>query len=316
MPNISKIKSGDVFGRLTVLGRAPSRNGRTFWHCKCECGNECEVSGQEMARTNRPGAKSCGCLRKELHKERVTTHGMSHSSEFSIWGNILDRCRNPNSHSYANYGGRGITICKEWEKFETFYADMGPRPSGHSLDRIDNDKGYSKENCRWATAKEQNNNRRSNVNLTIGDETKTIAGWSEATGVNVNTIQKRLYDGMDIKEAVETPVRKWEKTKNDSVKNQLFTHDGEEHTLSEWAKITGIAVSTLHCRITAGWDISRALTKKMENSDITFDGETLPLTEWAKRKGLSPQLLRSRVKQGWSIDAALNTPARPLKKKA
>lgn len=148
--------TGKTFGRLTVISRAPSRGPTTYWHCKCSCGNTREVASQSLRLE---AARSCGCLRKELLTARNTSHGMKGSYIYGIWKGMIQRCTNSARSHYKRYGGRGIKVCKRWEKFENFYADVGDRPtSSHTLDRIDNDGDYTLENCRWATPKEQKRN--------------------------------------------------------------------------------------------------------------------------------------------------------------
>lgn len=124
----------------------------------CICGN---LFKTRRASVRSGHTKSCGCLRDSSTSERFRTHGRSRTSEFYTWQALIQRCTNVNDSGWKHYGGRGITVCSEWlNSFETFLSDMGPRPPGLSLDRIDNDKGYSKDNCRWATIEVQNNNKR------------------------------------------------------------------------------------------------------------------------------------------------------------
>jgi hypothetical protein len=153
--------------------------------------------------------KSCGCLRSINHNKRILKHGLSRTSEYNSWKSMIDRCCKDGREDFNMYKGRNITICKEWYDFNNFIKDMGERPYNTTLDRIDNDLGYYKENCKWSTNKEQSRNRRSNVFLTIDGITKSIIEWSEHENVTTSymTICKRLKNGWSHKEAVFKPTR-------------------------------------------------------------------------------------------------------------
>jgi hypothetical protein len=177
------------FSLLTVVG-FESEGGRRVWVCKCDCGSTTRVS--PASKLSRGNTKSCGCLRTKRACERGTHH-MSKTAEYNTWVAIKKRCYSQTDTGYDNYGGRGITVCSEWrDDFDAFYRDMGPRPEGTSIDRIDNDKGYSKENCRWATREMQNTNKRSNRHITALGETRLLKEWAEHTRINRTTLAYRL----------------------------------------------------------------------------------------------------------------------------
>lgn len=149
---------GQKFGRLTVLERAENaKNGAVHWKCHCECGNVVIVRGDSL----RLGiTRSCGCLKSELAIKRNTKHGMSKTPEYDTWSHMLQRCNNPKDANYNNYGFRGITVCDKWKKFDGFFEDMGLKPKGLTIERKNNDLGYCKKNCCWATYTKQRRNQR------------------------------------------------------------------------------------------------------------------------------------------------------------
>ena len=144
----------------------------------------------------RKRTQSCGCLKKDTAGKQNLTHGMAgknkKSAEYAAWASTLARCYNSKNPGYKNYGGRGIAVCQEWDSFEAFYRDMGPRPIGHTLERKNTNEPYCKNNCKWATQKEQQNNRRNNRFLTYNNKTKTLAQWAEEFNIKYNTLWARL----------------------------------------------------------------------------------------------------------------------------
>lgn len=152
------IPMGTVFGGWTVVGGPIQKSLKKYYVCACECGAQREIY-QYHLRSGQ--SSSCGCRAAASTARRSTKHGMTGSPEYRVWRAMIDRCCRKRSRRFKDYGGRGIGVCPRWrDSFESFYEDMGPRPSkSHSLDRIDNDAGYSLENCRWATLVEQARNK-------------------------------------------------------------------------------------------------------------------------------------------------------------
>lgn len=242
--------SGRKFSRWTVLGFSHATPNK-YWYCECECGTVRAVPANTLASGV---SKSCGCLCIELGLRKK--HGKSGESIYAIWLGILSRCRNKNNIYYNYYGGRGITVCDRWLKFENFLKDMGDRPNGMSIDRIDVNGNYEKSNCRWATWKEQANNKRTNTFLTFNNKTQTLAMWANETGINAETIAYRLKNKWTIDSALTTAVR-------GSVDSPLSTHvtyQGEIFSLTELAEKYGLNRGTLSNRLVSGWGIEAAVT--------------------------------------------------------
>lgn len=189
------MNTGDRYGNWTVIDR---QQGHKKALCLCACGAKKLVNKHNLTRNK---SKSCGCIGKHL---RALRHGLSGIPEYQIWKAIKARCYNKNHKNYPDYGGRGITVCDEWfNNFEAFYADMGSRPgSRYSIDRINNEEGYFKENCRWSTQTQQTRNTRRSRWVTINNETRTVAEWAEITGIRSSTIYHRLYAGCSDAEAL------------------------------------------------------------------------------------------------------------------
>jgi hypothetical protein len=191
MPKLIEI-TGQRFGRLIVIGLEPIRippGRQPKWMCLCECGATTFV---ESSMLRRGRTRSCGCL-KRTHGHTV---GGMMSGTYRTWRDMLGRCCDPKRKEFERYGGRGISICDRWRSsFADFLADMGEKPPGLTIERINNNGNYCKENCRWATVAEQNRNQRRNHWILVGNETKTLTDWSIDRGVPRSTIHKRLAKG-------------------------------------------------------------------------------------------------------------------------
>ena len=195
---------GKKFNRLTVLSVAVQGKIST-WNCGCDCG------GTTLLKTNAITSgrvKSCGCLKVEKAKsgDSRRSHGMRQSDTYKSWQKMKERCYNSNSNRYHRYGGRGITVSKDWiASFDSFLLDMGERPPGTTLGRADNDLPYCKSNCVWATTEEQSNNKSTSRLLEFKGVTKSATLWAKEYGLTYSTLAARLRRGWKLERAITTP---------------------------------------------------------------------------------------------------------------
>lgn len=200
---------GQRFGRLVVVGLSETtRYTYRCWLCRCDCGAMKVISGRYL----RTGAtQSCGCLRRENASSqqavRFTKHGLSRSAAYSSWHSMLTRCLDERHSAYHRYAMRGITICASWLRFEAFYADMGDRPPGTCLERRDNDLGYFKENCTWATMAQQSRNKRNNRFLSHNGQRMIVTDWARRYGRAPALVEHRLRRGWTLEDALTKPPR-------------------------------------------------------------------------------------------------------------
>ena len=206
--------AGQRFGRWVVLEYAGKRSKQQAysWLCRCDCGKTKVVLGSSLRYQE---SQSCGCLCRDHIIKISTTHGMKKTGEWRSWSSMRTRCNNPAATGYDRYGGRGITICEQWDDFETFLKDVGPRPSpDYTLERLDNDKGYFPGNVHWATCREQANNRHGNRKITRDGVTKGISEWASQFSLSKNTLKNRLNRGWPVERLFDPPmVQKHEKNK-------------------------------------------------------------------------------------------------------
>ena len=203
---------GKTFSRLTVTSRGNGRihgtRKRTTWICKCSCGKIVEIDDSSLCK-KKSATTSCGCYAKEVTSkvciDRNLTHGRSKDRVYKIWFGIIRRCTDSTRKDFNRYGGRGIAICDRWLKFENFLEDMGECPSGCSVERDRVNGNYEPSNCRWATTKEQANNKRSNKIFIVNGESLTLMQVSEKFNINYRRLQTRLVLGWSIEEAIKCP---------------------------------------------------------------------------------------------------------------
>lgn len=188
-------------GKLTVISESEKIGKQATWLCQCECGNTAKIQGYELRAGNRT---SCGKCTNIGNKQRK--HGLYQSRIYETWVNMRGRCNNPNCKQYKDYGGRGIKVCKEWDDFIIFrdWALANGYQDNLTIDRIDNERGYSPDNCRWVDRQTQQNNRRTNVILEYDGEKHTLAEWSRIKGIPQATIRARLRYGWEDTEKILT----------------------------------------------------------------------------------------------------------------
>lgn len=202
---VAKEISGQRYGRLIVIERA-GRDKRKYatWKCQCDCGNEVIKRSYYLRRAVKP---SCGCWKKEMASRLHTKHGKRNTRLYEIWKAMKQRCSNPNHAKYEYYGGKGVEVCSEWQNdFQAFYdwAMANGYADNLTIDRIDNDKGYSPNNCRWETVKNQHNHTSANRYITYNGEIHTLAEWGEIVKIKPSTIYDRLSCGWSVERALTT----------------------------------------------------------------------------------------------------------------
>ena len=261
--------AGQTVGRWKVIGWShKAGRGRNYWACECVCGTKRAVLGHSLRRGQ---SQSCGCLVKEVVTIGSTTHDLSRHPAYRSYRAMRSRCENPKSSSYALYGGRGITICERWSRFEMFWLDMGPtwRP-GRSIERVDFNGNYDPANCRWATSMEQGSNRRDNVTLDTPDGPMTLSNAARFHGIPYHTISSRMrygWKGADL----FLPV-----TKDNSRRQKqviIPTPDGPM-MVSEAAKRYGIDPTRIYHRVRLGWkpeDLLKPVEPRKRTAKGKFD---------------------------------------------
>lgn len=179
---------GRKFNKLLVLrdsGLRGARN-RIKYVCLCDCGNESIVFGDPLRRGH---TKSCGCDKSII----MTKHGKHSSGVYKTWDKIIQRCTNPNNHAYKYYGGKGVFVCNEWLDFKNFYKDMGDRPNGMTIDRVNHEDGYYKDNCLWVTQEDQMRNTTRNIVVSISSKLITVKELAELSGRTYNSVNNILW---------------------------------------------------------------------------------------------------------------------------
>jgi hypothetical protein len=211
---------------------------------------------------------------------------------------MLERCRDPRNIGWKDYGGRGITVCDRWLTFENFLADMGERPLGRSIDRLDHDGHYEPDNCRWATAEEQANNKRNSAFMELNGVTKTITEWSREHGISENAVRRRLSLGWSLDRALTQPSR--------GLRQDLIEFRGKKMLKRHFAKLIGMEPHNVYIRFAAGETSEHiAANPTRERVFITIGEETLITAEWSRRSGVERRTIAYRIKKGWPPEKAV-----------
>ena len=247
--------TGRKFEKLTVLRRDESvkPGDGVYWICLCECENECSVNTYKLTHKIRV---DCGKHRSERHH---VSHGDARRGNltklYRIHKAMIQRCRNVNNKDYKWYGGKGIKVCEEWYDYQTFkdWALNNGYEDGLTIDRLDSDKDYEPQNCRWVTMVEQNNNKPCVPKYEYNGESHSISEWARILGIKRELLKDRIWKlGWSIEKALTTPT---------TPTNQRFEYNGESHTWKEWSEITGISENTLRGRYNGShWSIEKILT--------------------------------------------------------
>lgn len=292
--------TGRKFEMLTVIGFDGEVNGRYFWKCRCNCGKIKSLDTNRLKNT-----KSCGCLHHPYGKEINRNDRL-----YVLLMGIRQRCNNPNHVSYEHYGGRGIRVCTEWENdfmaFREWALDNGYNydlPRGvQTLDRIDVDKDYSPDNCRWVTIKEQQRNKRNTRLFEYNGEFNTVGKWAEILGFDCNLLRSRVFQyGMTIKEAIETPLYM-----RHSDKYAYVDYKGERKSILKISKETGIDHGVLLGRYRNGENIEEVVKWYEENGGYAkryeYEGKKLTVAEWSKEIGVPEPTLQYRIRVGKPLE--------------
>lgn len=264
-----KIEKGIIYGRLTLTGKSYLKEMygqlRRVVEADCICG---VLKWYVFSSLQCGDTKSCGCLKNDLARERMTTHGLSQHPLYFVWQAIIKRCYKPNTEAYPDYGGRGIEVCDEWGEFLPFYdwcVEQGYQ-TGRSVERKNNDGNYSPENCCLATRPIQNRNTRRNVNLTAWGETKCLFDWSQDKRCKISYwgLRNRIDRGKwanDIEGAIGKPIEDNVKVARNKKNNRYLTAWGETKCFSEWLedKRCLVKIDSLRDRLAKGWDAEKSM---------------------------------------------------------
>lgn len=321
-------KSGDTFGRLTLTGLTYTKKIYNHWvrfvEAVCVCG---EVKEYVFSKIASGETQSCGCLRKDVSRKRMTTHNLSNHPLYLVYKEMIKRCYEETNHAFKNYGGRGIEVWKDWkDDFVCFYdwAIENGYKEGLSLDREDNDGNYAPYNCRWTTVEIQSRNRRTNRMFTAFGETKCLFDWGKDSRCVVTAfgLRSRVDKGWDIEKAMTEPLADRKKVSRSMKSTKQLTAFGETKCMSAWVedKRCVVGMDRLRDRVAEGWDHLEAITKVHKDERAVFltaFGETKNIKEWLadERCVVKYDAIIGRYKKGWKHEDCLTIPSRTGTKK-
>lgn len=280
------------FNRWSALRYVKSdKRNNALWLCVCDCGNEKLVSATRLMQGR---SKSCGCLGKEVSSKLLKTHGMTNTPEFRSWCGAKGRCLNKNNQAYHAYGGAGLKMCDDWvNSFQAFLEHIGPMPKDgirYSIDRIDNSVGYVPGNVRWATSKEQMNNRTCNVYHEINGQRLTIAQIADEYGILPSVLGRRSKT-LPIEEAVK-PIQLSLKSK--------YKYNGQILTLRDWIQIFNLDYYSVCNRLFLGWKFKEAI-QPIEEMKLSYDGAEETLGAWCSLYSLDQDVVGLKILRGVSL---------------
>ena len=256
-----KLNIGDIFGRWTIADNEyVLERGHRKYMCECSCGKHTRRYVDEY-NLKCGKSLSCGCISSELTRQRRLKHGKSNTRLFHIWCGIRERCYTKTRPEYKEYGGRGITICDEWNDFETFekwafdngYDESAPKGEC-TIDRIDVNGNYESSNCRWISLTEQSDNRTNTIRLTYNGKTQTLLQWSKELNLNYKTMSTRYYEGWAVEEILNP--------NHERIGKNVIEYKGEVHTLNFWAKKLGLSNATMWRRYSKGYPLDIVFSKE------------------------------------------------------
>lgn len=251
---------GKKFGRALVVSKAESKNGIRYWNCVCDCGNHFKTTTYHLTSGR---TKSCGCYRHEREIEANIKHGKRHTRIYRIYHTMKDRCYNKNVLKYKNYGARGICICDEWlgeNGFINFYnwsMDSGYRDD-LTIERIDVNKNYCPENCKWIPMGEQAKNRTNNIMVEINGKKQILSEWCKELNLGYGFVHNRIRQGWSIIDALTKPKER----------TGLYEYNGKKYKIKQLAEMSGLSPTTIKSRLDKKWSISRIMSQPFKIKTI------------------------------------------------